>query len=61
MRHNEGRQCTAHTELRARTNGVLWAASARPAGQAARGFIVELLAWATRHEEVMRWLTIAVR
>jgi hypothetical protein len=54
-RRNEGCQHVAPTRLRMCTraalrrglDGALWAALARPVGQATRGFVVKLLAWHT--------------
>jgi hypothetical protein len=58
MRRNERRQRTLPTRLRARRaalrrglDGALSAASARSAGQAVRGFVVKLLALASRLEQ----------
>jgi hypothetical protein len=66
MRRNARRQRTLPTRLRARRaalrrglDGALSAASARSAGQAVRGFVVKLLALASRLEQ--RWAAVEQR
>jgi hypothetical protein len=66
MRRNERRKRTLPTQLRARRaalrrrlDGALSAASARSAGQATRGFVVKLLALASRLEQ--RWAAVEQR